>query len=164
MGPTALTFYRAAKRLKMWRVPVLPGVMAALGKRVHQCHVDLEARLHTSVELGYGGMGVVVAPGVEIGEGSFLSQNVSVEPEFGVAGVPKIGRNVFVGVGAKILGPVTVGDGAVIGANAVVTSDVAPGAVVAGIPARELKRASHGQREERGPRTKGLAPRGTPGR
>ena len=142
MGPTALTFYRAAKRLKTWGVPVLPGVVAAVGTRMHQCHVDLEARLHASVELGYGGMGVVVAPGVEIGEGSFLSQNVSVESRPGEAGVPRIGRNVYVGVGAHILGPVTVGDGAVIGANAVVTSDVAPGAVVAGIPGRELKRKS----------------------
>ncbi|WP_163995394.1 serine O-acetyltransferase [Pyxidicoccus caerfyrddinensis] len=140
MGPTALTFYRAAKRLKTWRVPVLPDVVAAVGTRMHQCHVDLEAELHASVELGYGGMGVVVAPGVEIGEGSFLSQNVSVEPKPGVAGAPRIGRNVYVGVGAQILGPVTVGDGAVIGASAVVTADVAPGAVVAGIPARELKR------------------------
>jgi serine O-acetyltransferase len=144
MGPTALTFYRAAKRLKTWGVPVLPGVVAAVGTRMHQCHVDLESRLHSSVELGYGGMGVVVAPGVEIGAGSFLSQNVSVEPKPGVAGVPRIGRNVYVGVGAQILGPVTVGDGAVIGANAVITADVAPGAVVAGIPGRELKRKEQG--------------------
>lgn len=140
MGPTALTFYRAARRLKTLGVPVLPDVVAAVGTRMHHCHVDLEARLHSSVELGYGGMGVVVAPGVEIGEKSFLSQNVTVEPKPGVSGAPRIGRNVYVGVGAKILGPVTVGDGAVIGANAVVTADVAPGAVVAGIPGRELKR------------------------
>lgn len=140
MGPTALSFYRAARRLKTLGVPLLPDVVAAVGTRMHQCHVDLEARLHPSVELGYGGMGVVVAPGVEIGEGSFLSQNVSVEPRPGEAGVPRIGRKVFVGVGAQIVGPVTVGDGAVIGANAVVTTDVAPGAVIAGIPGHELKR------------------------
>lgn len=140
MGPTALTFYWAAKRLKNWGVPVLPEVVAAVGTRMHQCHVDLAAQLHATVELGYGGMGVVVAPGVEIGEGSFLSQNVSVEPKPGVPGAPRIGRNVYVGVGAQIMGPVTVGDGAVVGAGAVVTADVAPGAVVAGVPARELKR------------------------
>ena len=54
--------------------------------------------------------------------------------------MPRIGRNVYVGVGAQIVGPVTVGDGAVVGAGAVVTADVAPGAVVAGVPARELTR------------------------
>ncbi|MCP3142701.1 serine O-acetyltransferase [Pyxidicoccus xibeiensis] len=146
MGPTALTFYWAAKRLKTWRVPLLPELVAAVGTRMHQCHVDQDARLHASVELGYGGLGVVVAPGVEVGEGSFLSQNVTVEPKPGVAGAPRIGRNVYVASGAKIVGPVTVGDGAVIGANAVVTSDVAPGAVVAGIPMRELKRKVSGGR------------------
>ncbi len=140
MGPTALTFYWAAKRLETLGVPLLPDVVVAVGTRMHQCHVDVEARLHPSVELGYGGLGVVIAPGVEIGEKSFLSQNVTVDSLPGKRGVPRIGRDVFVGVGAKIQGPVTVGDGAVIGANAVVTADVAPGAVVAGIPGRELKR------------------------
>lgn len=140
MGPTALTFYRAAKRLQALRVPLLPEVLVAVGARMHQSHVDLGAELHATVELGYGGIGVVVAPGVEIGEGSFLSQNVTVDGMPGIQAVPRIGRNVYVGSGAHILGPVTVGDGAQIGANAVVTEDVAPGAVVAGIPARELKR------------------------
>ena len=45
-----------------------------------------------------------------------------------------------IGAGAKILGNIRIGDFAVIGANAVVVKDVAPGAVVAGVPARELRR------------------------
>ncbi|AKF83252.1 transferase [Myxococcus fulvus 124B02] len=139
MGPTALTFYRAARRLRTLGVPMLPGMVAAVGDRLLHSHVDIDARLHASVGLGYGGVGVVVAPGVEVGEGSFLSQNVSVEPQLGVPGVPRIGRNVYVGVGAQIIGPVTVGDGAVIGAGALVTSDVPPLAVVAGMPARVVK-------------------------
>ncbi|MCE9667349.1 acetyltransferase [Myxococcus stipitatus] len=138
MGPTALTFYRAARRLRELGLPLLPGLVSAVGDRLLHSHVDIDARLHASVGLGYGGVGVVVAPGVEVGEGSFLAQNVSVEPRLGEARAPRIGRNVFVGAGAQIIGPVTVGDGAVIGAGALVTSDVAPLAVVAGMPAREL--------------------------
>jgi len=49
---------------------------------------------------------------------------------------PVIGDDVWIGPGAKIFGPVTVGDGAVIGANAVVLDDVPPGVTVAGAPAR----------------------------
>ncbi|GMT97178.1 exopolysaccharide biosynthesis acetyltransferase VpsG [Corallococcus caeni] len=140
MGPTALTFYRAAKRLQALQVPRLANVVATVGDRIHNSHVDTKAALHPTVELGYGGIGVIIAPGVEIGEKSFISQNVSLEPLPGRDGVPRVGRDVYIGVGAQILGPVTIGDGAKIGANALVLEDVAPGATVAGIPARELKR------------------------
>ncbi|WP_338864166.1 DapH/DapD/GlmU-related protein [Myxococcus stipitatus] len=139
MGPTALTFYRAARRLRRLGVPLLPAWVSAVGDRLLHSHVDIDARLHATVDLGYGGVGVVVAPGVEVGEGSFLSQNVSVEPRLGEAEAPRIGRNVYVGVGAQIIGPVTVGDDAVIGAGARVTSDIPPRAVVVGDPARVVK-------------------------
>ncbi|RKI74182.1 acetyltransferase [Corallococcus sp. AB049A] len=137
MGPTALTFYRAAKRLQAH--PRLANVVATVGDRIHNSHVDTKAVLHPTVELGYGGIGVIIAPGVEIGERSFISQNVSLEPLPGVDGVPRVGRDVYIGVGAQVLGPVVIGDGAKIGANALVMEDVVPGATVAGIPARELK-------------------------
>ncbi|QAT87543.1 putative serine acetyltransferase [Corallococcus coralloides] len=137
MGPTALTFYRAAKRLQA--LPRLANVVATVGDRLHNSHVDTKAVLHPTVELGYGGIGVIIAPGVEIGEKSFISQNVSLEPLPGVDGVPRVGRDVYIGVGAQVLGPVVIGDGAKIGANAIVLEDVAPGTTVAGIPARELK-------------------------
>ena len=51
-------------------------------------------------------------------------------------GVPRLGNDVYVGCGAKILGPVTIGDGAIIGANAVVLEDVPAGATAVGVPAR----------------------------
>lgn len=56
------------------------------------------------------------------------------------AGMPTIGDDVFVGAGAKILGPVRVGDGARIGANAVVLRDVPDGATAVGVPAEVIER------------------------
>ena len=61
-------------------------------------------------------------------------------------GYPKIGNSVYVGPGAKILGPVTIGDGARIGANALVIKDVPPGAL--GI-ARERQRNIEGYMDRR---------------
>lgn len=52
---------------------------------------------------------------------------------------PKIGNNVIIYTGAKVIGGITVGDNAIIGANAVVTSDVPPNAIVGGIPAKIIK-------------------------
>ena len=53
-------------------------------------------------------------------------------------GAVRIGADVWIGAGAVVLRNVTIGDGAVVGANAVVTRDVAAGAIVAGVPARQI--------------------------
>lgn len=59
---------------------------------------------------------------------------------------PTLGARVNVGAGAKILGPVTIGDDAVIGANAVVLIDVPPGALAAGVPARLVPKKADASR------------------
>jgi len=78
--------------------------------------------------------GVVVHPEAVIGPNCLIFQQVTIGsgPR---PGVPKLGGHVDVGPGAKILGGVTIGDHAVIGANAVVVSDVPAGAVAVGVPA-----------------------------
>ncbi len=55
---------------------------------------------------------------------------------------PQLGDNVFIGAGARILGDIMIGDGAVIGANAVVIENVPSGATVVGVPARIVRQAS----------------------
>jgi serine O-acetyltransferase len=140
MGPNALSFYRAARRLQAAGVPWLPQALASLGARLGQTRLDPSAQLGEGVQLGYCGIGVVVAPGVSVGPRTFLCQNVTLGERPDAPGVPRVGADVLVGSGAMVLGPVTVGDHAEIGANAVVLEDVPPGAVVAGVPARVLRR------------------------
>ena len=92
--------------------------------------------------------------GVEIGEQTLVSMHCTILSSN--HGVPplgkliretadellptKIGRDVWIGANAVILGGVTIGEGAVVAAGAVVNRDVEPGAVVAGVPARLLRR------------------------
>jgi serine O-acetyltransferase len=84
---------------------------------------------------------VVIGETAEIGDNVTIYQGATLggtSPDNGVAGKrhPTIGDGVIVGLGAAVLGPVTVGARARVGANAVVTKDVAEGAVMVGIPAR----------------------------
>lgn len=81
--------------------------------------------------------GIVVSGDSVIGNDVTLRHGVTLGlRRTGVPGAPVIGHGVDIGAGAKILGPVHIGDGAVIGANAVVLCDVPPGALAVGVPAR----------------------------
>ena len=60
-----------------------------------------------------------------------------------------LGRDVVVGAGAKVLGPIDIGDGARIGSNAVVVKAVPPGATVVGIPGRIIERSDDAQTQRR---------------
>lgn len=80
--------------------------------------------------------GIVIHPHVQIGANCLIFQQVTLGHVDG--GVPSIGVRVDIGAGAKVLGPVRIGDGARIGANAVVLTDIRPGRTAIGVPAREL--------------------------
>ena len=74
---------------------------------------------------------------VTIGTNSVPIQSVSYGNKFGV---PVIGNDVFIGAGAKVLGGIKIGDNAVIAANSLVTTNVPPGTIAIGVPARIIRR------------------------
>jgi serine O-acetyltransferase len=84
--------------------------------------------------------GVVINGQVRGGSNIYVEHQVTIGAERRQS--PLLGNNVFIGAGAKIIGPVTIGDGARVGANAVVVHDVPTGATVAGIPARVVRQRS----------------------
>ncbi len=88
------------------------------------------------------GMGVVIGETAEIGDDCYLYHQVTL----GVARTdsgkrhPTVGNNVIIGAGAKVLGPITVGDNARVGSNSVVLESVPPDTTVVGMPARPVDR------------------------
>lgn len=79
--------------------------------------------------------GVVIHEDAVIGDDCMIMQQVTIGM-IGDGEVPTIGNRVYIGAGAKIIGKLSVGDGARIGANAVVVEDVPPGCTAVGVPAR----------------------------
>ncbi|MBF0286157.1 MAG: serine O-acetyltransferase [Magnetococcales bacterium] len=101
--------------------------------------------IHPGAKIGEGffidhGMGVVIGETAEIGDNVTLYHGVTLGGTSWNQGKrhPTLGNHVVVGAGAKVLGPITIGDHARIGSNSVVVKDVPPGATVVGIPGRLL--------------------------
>ncbi len=94
------------------------------------------------------GMGVVIGETAVIGDDCTLYHGVTLGGTSWQKGKrhPTLGNGVVVGAGAKILGPVTVGDNARIGSNSVVLKDVPPASTVVGIPGHVVNKASAAQK------------------
>lgn len=102
--------------------------------------------IHPAAEIDGGvvidhAIGTVIGSTATVGSGTVIYHGVTLGARYIVNGKrhPDIGRNVIIGSGAKILGPILIGDNAKIGANSVVLDPVMPGTTVVGIPARIAK-------------------------
>jgi serine O-acetyltransferase len=84
---------------------------------------------------------VRIHPRTVIGERVGIMNDVTIGTANARDGFPVIGNDVFIGTGARILGPVKIGDGAVIAANTLVITDVPAGATIMGVPGRVLPQA-----------------------
>jgi serine O-acetyltransferase len=103
--------------------------------------------IHPGAKIGKGlfidhGSGVVIGETSEIGDNCTIYQNVTLGGTGKDTGKrhPTLGNNVMVGAGARILGPLKVGDNSKIAANAVVLCEVPPNCTAVGVPARVVKR------------------------
>lgn len=134
----AIKLYRIGNWAVKKRIPIIPGFMTRLNRLVCSCDIPSETVIGRSTSFVHNGLGCVVNADAIIGENCRIYQNVSIAGRNG-RGAPIIGNNVFIGAGACILGGVKIGDGASIGANAVVISDVPAFSVAVGIPAKIVK-------------------------
>jgi len=101
--------------------------------------IPFSVKIGRGLYIGHFGR-IIINGRAEIGENCSIATGVVIGTRgLGDEGVPMIGNNVFIGVDAKILGNIKVGDGAKIGANAVVIKDVPENATVVGVPARVVK-------------------------
>lgn len=101
---------------------------------------DIEALIAKGVSFDHP-VGIVIDKRASIGEMCNIYQNVTIGPKAMAESyprLPRVGKNVKIYAGAAVLGDITIGDNAIIGANAVVLQDVPPNAVMAGVPARQI--------------------------
>jgi serine O-acetyltransferase len=136
-GLHALVLHRVAYRLRRAGIPVLPRVVSHFNRWLTGVEIHPGATIGRGLFIDHG-MGLVIGETSEVGDNVTLHQGVTLGGTGKDKGKrhPTLGNSVYVGVGAKILGAVTIGDFARIGAGAVVLSDVPAHATAVGVPAK----------------------------
>lgn len=143
-GLQAIWWHRLSHKLWQADWQYLARVLSTWARWLTGIEIHPGARIGRRFFIDHG-MGVVIGETAEIGDDCTLYHGVTLGGTSWNAGKrhPTLGNNVVVGAGAKVLGPISIGDGARVGSNAVVVKPVPADATVVGIPARIVKRANH---------------------
>lgn len=144
-GLHAISAHRLAHRLHQRGARWLPRLIAAMARWLTGIEIHPAAHLGRGLFIDHG-MGVVIGETARIGDGTVLYQGVTL----GGTGStdrrhPTVGRDVVLGSGATVLGPVHIGDGARIGAGSVVLGDVPAHCTAVGVPHRLVGRPADGR-------------------
>ena len=139
-GIHALLAHRIAHALDGAGVPLLPRSISMLSRALTGIEIHPSARIGEGLFIDHGA-GVVIGETAEIGHNVTLYQGVTLGGTGFATGKrhPTVQDNVTIGSGAKLLGPITIGHGAKIGANSVVITDVPPNCTVVGNPGHPVR-------------------------
>jgi serine O-acetyltransferase len=141
-GLHAVWCYRIAHSLWNHKLRFAARVVSALARFLTSVDIHPGARIGSGLFIDHA-VGVVIGETAIIGDDVTLYQGVTLGGTSLAKGKrhPTLGNRVIVGSGAKVLGPIVVGDDARIGANSVVVRDVPEGAVVVGVPGQVISRS-----------------------
>jgi serine O-acetyltransferase len=136
-GLHAREFHRLAHTLWGWRIPFFPRLISHISRFLTGIEIHPGAKLGESVFIDHG-MGVVIGETAEVGDFVTLYQGVTLGGTSlqRVKRHPTLGNHVVVGVGAKVIGAITIGDNTRIGAGSVVIKSAPANATIVGNPGR----------------------------
>ncbi|SMP16818.1 serine O-acetyltransferase [Desulfurobacterium pacificum] len=140
-GLHAIWFHRVAHWFWNKNLKLIARLISHLSRWITGIEIHPGAKIGKRFFIDHG-MGVVIGETTEIGDDVTLYHQVTLGGTSTKKGKrhPTIGNNVVIGAGAKVLGPITIGDNCKIGANSVVIKDVPPNSTVVGIPGKVVRR------------------------
>jgi serine O-acetyltransferase len=140
-GLHALFFHRIAHVLWNFKLYLIARFVSHISRFLTAIEIHPAAIIGKRFFIDHG-VGVVIGETAELGDDVFIYHQVTLGATTSeqIKRHPTIGNGVIIGAGAKLLGPIKIGNNARIGANSVVVSDVTEGATMVGIPAKEFKK------------------------
>ena len=145
-GVKAVFFHRIANFFSVAKLDLLARIISQFSRFLTGIEIHPKAKIGKNLFIDHG-MGVVIGETSEIGDNvtiyhmvtlGGISPSINSNEQIDVKRHPTLKDNVVVGSGAQIFGPVIIGENSKIGANAVVTKNVEPNAIMIGIPAKNI--------------------------
>ena len=152
-GVKAVFFYRIANFFHLAKFHLIARIISQLARFFTGIEIHPAAKIGKNLFIDHG-MGVVIGETSEIGDDvtiyhavtlGGISPSIDTERQRHEKRHPTIGDNVVIGSGAQILGPIKVGKGARIAANAVVVNDVTDDTTMVGVPAKAIRVGNKGK-------------------
>lgn len=131
--------HRISHRLYKMKIPLLPRLFRFLIFLLYNSDIPSSVSIGNGTLFGHSGIGVVIHQDAVIGNHCVIGQGITIGGRSRNPQVPVIGNKVYIAAGARVLGPIKIGNNVIIAPNAVVIEDVADNCIVGGIPARVLR-------------------------
>ena len=133
------TFYHKGKTHFNNNHTVIAKIYRLICKVCFNCDIPFQASIPRDVYFCHNAFGVVINPNVTIGGGTMIQHGVTIG-ELNSHDAPQIGKNVYIGARATILGNIVIGDNVKIGACCLVLDNIPDGCTVVGVPGKIVKR------------------------
>lgn len=151
VGFQTMTVVRVMQLLRDLDVPVAPQIVSRLIRHLYASEIHWDAQIAPGISVVHG-VGLVISHAAHVGQGCILFHNVTlgegIDPKTRKTGAPTLGRDVHVGPGSTLLGPIVIGDGTKIMAGSVVTESVPANSLIKPSPSHVEPRKTT-KRDER---------------
>ena len=132
------SLYKAAHWCYVHKLRITATLLRSLMRIIFSCDIHPGATIGKNCSFPHDGLGIIIDPRAIIGDNCIILHGVTFGGRGRHHGVPKLGNNVTIGCHSQLLGPITIGDNAIVGAGSVVIHDVPANTVVAGNPAKQI--------------------------
>ncbi len=136
----AIGLYRAGRWMYVHHVPVMPMLFKGMTYLLFNSVVPYTAEIGRESKFAYGGIGCVVHSRAKVGDRVIIGQNTTIGRSLDPEDFPTIGNDVYISAGARIIGNIKIGNNVIMGANAVVNKSVEDTSIVAGVPAKVIRK------------------------
>lgn len=134
-----MKLFRCGQKFHNSKLKFLSAIIYRIQFYLYNTSLPHSVKLGENTQFAYGGIACVIHERAELGDGCVIGQCITIGGRSKHRDVPILGDNVYIGAGARVLGPIKIGNNVIIAPNSVVLDDIPANTIVGGIPAKIIR-------------------------